>query len=304
MKRTRSAAEPEDNDQDGTRSQRGIQSLDSTGALLDALLAAARPLPLGDLARLAGMPAAKAFPHLVSLQKIGMLARDAQGNFFPGALALDLGLAALQRLSPLREAEAEVATLVHATGLSVALAVFGPLGPTVVRLEESSRPQHVSLRIGTVLSMVHTAIGRVCAAHLPPDMLAGALAMDPIRMEGAQPDSVSHPDGSLRHDYAERLRQIRTLSLDQALGRPVPGIHTLAAPVFNHAGQLALVMAVMGSSGSFDTAADGVVARLLRAAAHNVSWRLGAFAQASPQASGQGGENDENDGNGPSDRND
>lgn len=266
---------PED-DQDGTRSQRGIQSLDSTGALLEALLEAGRALPLGDLARLAGMPAAKAFPHLVSLQKIGLLSRDAQGNFFPGALGLDLGLAALQRLSPLREAEAEVATLAQATGLSVALAVVGPLGPTVVRLEESSRPQHVSLRIGTVLSMVHTAIGRVCAAHLPPDMLAGALAMDAIRMEGAQPDSVAHADGSLRHDYAERLRQIREQAMDQALGRPVPGIHTLAAPVFNHAGQLALVMAIMGSSGSFDTALEGDAALLLRAAAQSVSWRLGA----------------------------
>ncbi|MBW9336108.1 IclR family transcriptional regulator [Herbaspirillum sp. RU 5E] len=270
---------PED-DQDGTRSQRGIQSLDSTGALLEALLEAGRPLPLGDLARLAGMPAAKAFPHLVSLQKIGLLSRDAQGNFFPGALSLDLGLAALQRLSPLREAEAEVATLAQATGLSVALAVVGPLGPTVVRLEESSRPQHVSLRIGTVLSMVHTAIGRVCAAHLPPDMLAGALAMDAIRMEGAQPDSVAHADGSLRHDYSERLRQIREQAMDQALGRPVPGIHTLAAPVFNHAGQLALVMAIMGSSGSFDTALEGDAALLLRAAAQSVSWRLGAVAPA------------------------
>lgn len=68
---------PADSD---ARGQRGIQSLDNTGQLLDALLAAGRPLALGDLARLAGMPAAKAFPHLVSLQKIGLLMRDAQGN--------------------------------------------------------------------------------------------------------------------------------------------------------------------------------------------------------------------------------
>nr|WP_198983130.1 IclR family transcriptional regulator [Herbaspirillum sp. ASV7] len=264
-------------DAESVRGQRGIQSLDSTGQLLDALLLAARPLPLGDLARLAGMPAAKAFPHLVSLQKIGMLARDEAGNFFPGPLSLELGLAALQRLSPLREAEAEVAPLAQATGLSVALAVVGPLGPTVVRLEESSRPQHVSLRIGTVLSMVNTAIGRVCAAHQPADMLAGALAMDAIRMEGAQPGTVSHADGSLRHEYADRLQQIRAQGMDQALGRPVPGINTLAAPVFNHAGQLALVMAVMGSGGSYDTDLTGPIARLLHAAAQAVSWRLGAI---------------------------
>ncbi|UIN22021.1 IclR family transcriptional regulator [Herbaspirillum frisingense] len=269
------------------QAQRGIQSLDSTGALLEALLEAARPLPLGDLARLAGMPAAKAFPHLVSLQKIGLLARDAQGNFFPGPLSLELGLAALQRLSPLREAEAEVAPLAEATGLSVALAVFGPLGPTVVRLEESSRPQHVSLRIGTVLSMVHTAIGRVCAAHQPADTLAGALAMDAIRMEGAQADTVLHGDGALRHDYAARLRQIRADGMDQALGRPVPGINTLAAPVFNHAGQLALVMAVMGSSGSYDTDFAGEVGQLLAASARRVSWRLGAIDAGAGEGAGR-----------------
>ncbi|WP_075256772.1 IclR family transcriptional regulator [Herbaspirillum camelliae] len=258
------------------RGQRGIQSLDNTGQLLDALLAAGRPLPLGDLARLAGMPAAKAFPHLVSLQKIGLLMRDAQGNFLPGALGLELGLAALQRLSPLREAEAEVAALAQETGLSVALAVAGPLGPTVVRLEESSRPQHVSLRIGTVLSMVHTAIGRVCAACTPADGLAGALALDGIRMEGAALESVCHADGSLHVRYAAQLAKIRAQGMDQALGHPVPGINTLAAPVFNHAGQLALVMAVMGSSGSYDTALEGAVAQRLRSAAQAVSWRLGA----------------------------
>jgi DNA-binding IclR family transcriptional regulator len=221
------------------------------------------------------MPAAKAFPHLVSLQKIGLLSRDAQGNFFPGALSLDLGLAALQRLSPLREAEAEVATLAQATGLSVALAVVGPLGPTVVRLEESSRPQHVSLRIGTVLSMVHTAIGRVCGAFA-----AGHAGRGPGHGCDSHGRRAARQRRPCRWQPAPRLR--RTTAPDPragdgpGLGRPVPGIHTLAAPVFNHAGQLALVMAIMGSSGSFDTALEGDAALLLRAAAQSVSWRLGA----------------------------
>ncbi len=66
------------------------------------------------------------------------------------------------------------------------MAVLGPLGPTVIRLEEAARPQHVSLRVGTVLSMVNTAIGRTFAAHLPADVLAGALAQDAIRMAGTR----------------------------------------------------------------------------------------------------------------------
>ena len=150
-----------------------------------ALVAAARPLSLRDLAAAAGMPPAKAFPHLVSLLKIGLLNRDAAGCFEAGPLALELGLIGLQRLSPTREAEPEVVELAASTGMSVAMAVLGPLGPTVVRLEESARPLHVSLRVGTVMSLANTAIGRVFAAYVADDVRAGLLAQDHLRLAGA-----------------------------------------------------------------------------------------------------------------------
>jgi len=257
--------------------QRGIQSLDSTGQLLHALVAAGKPLPLRDLALAAGMPAAKAFPHLVSLQKTGLLARDAAGNYLCGPLSLELGLIALQRLSPTREAEPEIIELAVATGLSVAMAVPGPLGPTVVRLEESARPQHVSLRVGTVLSLVNTAIGRTVAAHLPDNVLAGELAGDASRMAGAVPRTVMDSEGKLDPAYAERLARVRSEQMDNAQSRPVPGIDTLAAPVFDHTGSLALVIAVMGSTGSFDSGTQGATADLVREAARRLSWRFGAL---------------------------
>ncbi len=261
--------------------QRGIQSLDNTGQLLAALVAAGRPLPLGELARAANMVPAKAFPHLVSLQKIGLLARDESGNFLVGQLGLELGLIALQRLSPTREAEPEVIELAGATGLSVAMAVPGPLGATVVRLEEAARPQHVSLRVGTVMSFVNTAIGRTCAAYLPPAALAEALAHDELRLAGVPAATVlqQQPGGgvALAPDYAARLADIRASQIDSALSKPVPGIDTLAAPVFDHTGSLALVVAVMGSAGSFDSAIDGATAQRLAAAAQRLSWRFGAL---------------------------
>jgi len=260
----------DENTAEGAKPQRGIQSLDNTGQLLAALVAAGRPLPLSDLARAAGMAPAKAFPHLVSLQKIGLLARDADGDFLAGPLSLELGLIALQRLSPAREAEPEVIELAGATGLSVAMAVLGPLGPTVVRLEEAARPQHVSLRVGTVMSLVNTAIGRVCAAWLPADVMAESLQQDSLRMAGGTP-----PD-----DYAQRLATIRAQRIDNAQGRPVPGIDTLAAPVFDHTGSLALVIAVMGSTGSFDSGTGSPTAALLGQAAQRLSWRFGAPAEA------------------------
>jgi DNA-binding IclR family transcriptional regulator len=276
--------------------QRGIQSLDSTGELLTALVAAARPLSLRDLAAAAGMPPAKAFPHLVSLLKIGLLDRDASGCFAAGPLALELGLIGLQRLSPTREAEPEVVELAVSTGMSVAMAVLGPLGPTVVRLEESARPLHVSLRVGTVMSLVNTAIGRVFAAYVADDVRAGLLAQDHLRLAGADAaevfagkaagDKTASVFAPLTEAYVQRLAQIRADGIDTALSRPVPGISTLAAPVLDHTGSICLVLAVMGPSGSFDSEMTGEPARTLRAATSRLSRRFGWIAATSEQTSG------------------
>lgn len=276
--------------------QRGIQSLDSTGELLGALVSAARPLSLRDLAAAAGMPPAKAFPHLVSLLKIGLLNRDAAGCFEAGPLALELGLIGLQRLSPTREAEPEVVELAASTGMSVAMAVLGPLGPTVVRLEESARPLHVSLRVGTVMSLVNTAIGRVFAAYVADDVRNGLLAQDHLRLAGADAAQIfaGTADGSstvgrkdvaptlpqLTRTYAQRLTQIRTDGIDTALSRPVPGINTLAAPVLDHTGSICLVLALMGPTGSFDSELAGGPAQTLLAATLRLSRRFGWMAAA------------------------
>lgn len=262
--------------------QRGIQSLDSTGELLGALVAAARPLSLRDLAAAAGMPPAKAFPHLVSLLKIGLLNRDAAGCFEAGPLALELGLIGLQRLSPTREAGPEVVELATSTGMSVAMAVLGPLGPTVVRLEESARPLHVSLRVGTVMSLVNTAIGRVFAAYVADDVRNGLLVQDYLRLAGAEERAIfaSPSQPQLTKTYAQRLAQIRADGIDTALSRPVPGINTLAAPVLDHTGSICLVLALMGPSGSFDSELAGAPAQTLRAATLRLSRRFGWMAAA------------------------
>jgi DNA-binding IclR family transcriptional regulator len=251
------------------RPQRGINALDATGELLHALVAAGRPLNLRDLAAAAGMPPAKAFAHLVSLVKTSLLARDDAGFFHAGDLSRELALIALQRLSPIRDAEPEIAALAADTAMTVAAAVPGPLGPTVIRLEESARPQHVSLRVGTAMSLVNTAIGRVLAAHLDDDVLERLMQQDGIRLAGKT-------DADARDaSYRARLESIRARGLDTALGAPVPGIHTLAAPVFDHTGSVCLVIALIGSAGGFDSSEHGPLARRLIAATKRLSWRFG-----------------------------
>lgn len=262
--------------------QRGIRTLETTGELLTALVSAARPLPLRDIAAAARMPAAKAFSHLVSLLNIGLLSRDDEGCFGSGPLALELGLMALQRQSPVRDAEPEIAALASGTGLTVAAAVLGPLGPTVIRLEESALPVHVSLRVGTVMSLVNTAIGRIFAAHLPTDLLVDLLALDSLRLAGVRSESIpvagkkdAAATPALKSDYEALLARIRTDGIDTALDTPIPGIHTLAAPVFDHTNTVCLVIAIIGSAGSFDSAIGGTPALQLLDVTRRLSRRFG-----------------------------
>ncbi|WP_442807895.1 hypothetical protein [Trinickia soli] len=157
------------------------------------------------------MPAAKAFAHLVSLVGIGLLARDESGAFNTGPLGLQLGLMALQRQAPERDADWEIAHLTADTGLTVAAAVFGPLGPTVVRLEESTQPMHVSLCAGTVVSLVHTAIGRLFAAHLGAEPLAGMLTIADTRRKGKtlRLAKAQAETETVRTGYESQLARIR-----------------------------------------------------------------------------------------------
>jgi len=107
---------------------------------------------------------------------------------------------------------------------------------------------------------------------------AGLLAQDPLRLAGANEADVFADQGTppaLKKTYAQRLAQIRADSIDTALSRPVPGIDTLAAPVFDHTGSICLVLALMGPSGSFDSAVTAGPAQTLRTATLRLSRRFG-----------------------------
>ncbi|QTD43768.1 IclR family transcriptional regulator [Ottowia testudinis] len=252
------------------RRQRGIQSIEVGMRVLQALTEQRRPLPLKDIGRLAHMAPAKAHPYLVSFMQGGLVKRNPlTGHYELGPGALQLGLAALQQLDPLTEASQEAAQLAAASDLSIALAVWGQLGPTVVRLDEPRYPLHVNLRVGTVMSLFNTITGRVFAAYLPEKMVRSMLEDEHRRVVGGASASFDAPE------VQALLTEIRVTGMGRGLSMPQPGVNTLCAPVFDAAGQIALVMTMIGPHGVFDADIDGAAGRMLREHAANVSRRLG-----------------------------
>lgn len=256
--------------------QRRIQSIEVGMRVLQALTEQRRPLPLKELAQLADMPPGKAHPYLVSFLATGMVKQSPlTGHYELGHGALQMGLAALQQLDPLTEASQEAALLAARADLSVALAVWGHLGPTVVRLDEPRYPLHVNLRVGTVMSLFNTITGRVFAAYLPEKMVRTMLEDEHRRVVGGVSASFDSPE--VQHLLAE----IRATGMGRGLSMPQPGVNTLCAPVFDAAGHIALVMTMIGPHGAFDAEIDSPAGRMLREHADNVSRRLGHAAPAS-----------------------
>jgi len=253
------------------KSRRGIQSFEIGTHLLVEFAKHVKPMALKDVAKAAGMSAGKAHPYLVSFLKVGFVTQDASGCYELGPLALQLGLARLQRLDPVKEASPFIEDLAAVTEQSVAVAVWGNLGPTIVRLEEPIHPLHVNLRTGTVMSLAHTATGRLFAAYMPPKVVEKLVAEDIARQSGRSSGVVELD----RAQVEEAIAETRRHGLSRTLGQPIPGIDAFCAPVFDSAGHLVLGITAMGPAATFDNSWNGKVAKPLRACAMEVSRRLG-----------------------------
>jgi len=258
----------QDSSDSAERGPRGIQSVEVGGQLLLALAHHGRPLALKDLSARAGMPSAKAHPYLVSFIKIGLVEQEAQsGHYGLGPLALQLGLISLQQYDPVRLATPRIEELAAQLGHTVAIAVWGNRGPTIVRVAEAASPVHVTMRHGTVMNLRGTASGRLFAAYLPQEQVLAALAME-AALDG---DGSAALDAELQAHLAAARQQGIARSKDGV----VHGVSALAAPVFDDQGRMVLSLTAIGPSGSFDLELDGATALALKRSGLELSRQLG-----------------------------
>jgi DNA-binding IclR family transcriptional regulator len=264
MKASHSTKEDAPMADDAGRTSRGIQSIEVGGQLLKVLAQTGRQMALKDLARDAGMTAAKAHPYLVSFGKLGLIERDTlSGQYGLGPLAVQLGLISLQQVDPVRLAIAELPELAIAAGCTVSAAVWGVNGPVIVRVEEGPGPVNVSMRHGMPASLRHTGTGKVFAAFADATTVAHAMAT-----EGAA-KSLSDPE------FVAELAQIRKDGLSVVRDELIPGISAMAVPVFDGFGKLVLAIAAMGPTAMMDLSRQGGLATNLRDTGKRLSARLG-----------------------------
>lgn len=256
-----------------TDGQRSIQSVETGFPLLAALVDAAQPLSLRDLAARAGMTSAKAHPYLVSFIRVGLVQQDAAtARYELGPFAIQMGLVGLQRSNPVRVALPYVDALADKVGHTLGIAVLGSHGPTMIHIREARYPVHVNMRTGTVMSMLNTATGRVFVAWLPPGVAQHYI--DRERGDANVLASIGKPVQTAA-EIRQLAEDIRRAGIAQALGNPLPGIDALSVPVFDHSGRLAMALTCLGPASLFDANPDGPIAVALRVCAERISNQLG-----------------------------
>ncbi len=200
---------------------------------------------LKDLATMAEMPAGQAHAYLVSFRKFELVEQDASGLYRLGPFALQLGVARMRSFTPLQVASASIGELASRLGLMVTITVWGTYGPTIVQVNEGVEQIHVNLRPGTVYSISGTATGRVFAAYLPDEMI---LPRATEEIKGRSQSQIPAGKPMNMSSFKQELERIRELGYAIIDSQPVPGVSAIAAPVFDHTGQLQLVVTLVGDS--------------------------------------------------------
>jgi DNA-binding IclR family transcriptional regulator len=189
------------------------------------------------------------------------------GLYDLGAFALDLGLSALARLEPVTLAAPALTQLREATGQTVALAVWANHGATMVRWLSADTPVAASLRVGSVMPLTRSATGRVFLTFLPR----------PTTERWVKAELADHARKNILPATHEQVDQIIKSTTRQGFAYTndfIPGIAGIAAPVFDHSGELSLALVALGYSKPFDAALDGISAAILQQA-RILSQRLG-----------------------------
>lgn len=254
------------------KQRQGIQSIEVGARLLRALAAHGRPMMLRDLARNAGMPAAKAHRYLVSYMRMGLVEQDGNtGRYDLGAFSLELGLASLSRLDPVRLGGPILEDLCERIGETVALAMLGNHGATIVRWVEAGGPITVTLRTGTVLPLTRSATGRAFLAYCRAPFMKKLLERELSSNSAETGVSV----GTQIRDLIPIVDEIRLHGISRASGSLTPGINGFSAPVFDHSGHMVAAVTSLGAIGHFDTEWNSPLAFAIKEAALALSLRLG-----------------------------
>jgi DNA-binding IclR family transcriptional regulator len=218
----------------------GVKSIDFVCRLLD-VMSRRDSSALKELSKDTCTQPAKLHRYLTSLVRGGMVAQDpVTRRYALGPLAFQIGLRSIRSHDPLQTAIQMQVWLRDRLDETIALCVWSNQGPTVVRVEESSKPVLMTIRVGAVLPMLSTATGLVYAAHLPAKLTRALINAELSQRSNQGPARLNSPE-----EVATELALIQRQGFAVNNENLMRGVCAVAIPVLSFQEQLTAVISVI-----------------------------------------------------------
>jgi DNA-binding IclR family transcriptional regulator len=242
------------------KEKQGVQSLEIGIAMLEAVIAAQRPLRLMEVAQMVSMSPSKARMYLISLIRTGMVEQDsASGVYRPGAAAARLGFMAMHADGLLTVAQELASNLGATTGDPVILSRWDGDHSLIVFTSERSNSLPIEFRVGRSTNLLNTATGKTFLAYMTPSQRSAALSAQGV----AEIDTA----------MAKELESIRAAgyALSEAIylehGVTLNGFGAIATPIFNASLDLRFVLTVIYRSAAERSTTKDLIETLLKKSA-------------------------------------
>ncbi|MDA5193273.1 IclR family transcriptional regulator [Govanella unica] len=263
--------------------RKGIQSIEIGYSILAVLMQSARPLPLKTISQQSGLSPSKAHSYLVTFCALEMVVQHQDsGSYALGPAALRLGLGYLDQFDLFTATRPAMSTLAEDIGATIFLGVWGNRGPTIVyRVDGPFSQALFDLRVGSVLPLLRSAVGRNLAAHLPSNIVKPFITaeLDQLRPTAEAEDSIDNPQTLGTVD--RMLDAVRKDGISRCRGGLMSDFTALSVPIFDFSGGIHGALTVMGRLNHFDDSLDGRPATLLKATCQSISSSCG-YSQANP----------------------
>jgi DNA-binding IclR family transcriptional regulator len=219
----------------------GTSTLDFALLLIEFLVSQSGPVPLAQIAAHFSASKATVYRHLVTLQRHGFVRQEADsGRYEAGVKLMVLGEALRSRFDIVSAGRAELMRLRDATEHAVTLCAMIDGELVVLELVQGRTLIDFSMRPGTRMDFHASAHGKIWLAFGRRDLLPKVVSV-PLKPWTASTITSSKA-------LSQELEQVRSRGWSTAPDQVITGVNALAAPVFQHQGELAGSIAIVGST--------------------------------------------------------
>jgi IclR family acetate operon transcriptional repressor len=248
-----------------------VQSIDRAAAILRSFDEQRAELTLSEIARATGLTTSTVHRLLAAMQHNDLVRQSRERRYSPGPLVVRLGRGGAAVATTLREAALPTMTALRdAVEETVGLhSLLTTDERVVVDQVESHHPlRRTYTELGIPIPLPYGAPGKVVTAFLPEDRREAVLHRP---LEQVTPATVVDQE-ALRAE----LEEVRAAGYALSFAERTPGIHTVAAAVFDHNGLVVGCISVSGPEIRMGADRLHTLGPRVREAAWAISQMLGA----------------------------